>query len=808
MENILKKYKTSLEGLNTQEIQKRQEKYGLNELNESKKQHPILLFLSQFLDALITLLLIAAVSAFLINDVIDAVVILIAVLLNTTIGFIQEYRSQKAVEMLKSLVTKTAIVRRNSEMKEINSHELTIGDIVIVSEGNKVPADLKIIEANDLTADESYLTGESDAILKEIGDELYMDSNILSGNAIGVVIAIGMSTSIGQIAEIVSEESGETPLQKKVGHVGKVISLIAIVVCVFVFILELFRGVPLVETLMTAISLAVAAIPEGLPAVLTLTLALGMQKMARSNAIVRRLLSVETLGSCTIICSDKTGTLTENKMTVTDSYFLNKDKTMFIGSLCNNASINNEDIIGNPTDGAILKFIDDNSDMSHISYERIDEIPLNSNRKMMSTTHRLDEKNIIISSKGAPEIIIGKCKYINNDGSIQILTPEINEMLSNKIREMTNKALRVIGFAYKNNDDEDLIFTGIMGLIDPPKSNTIQAVKTCKKAGIQVKMITGDHSKTAEAIARELGILTDGKVITGEKLDKLSDEEYLDIVDDIQVYARVKPIQKMRIVETLKNKGNIVSMTGDGVNDAPALKKASIGVAMGSGTDVAKESADMIIKDDNFETIVKAIKEGRKIYDNIKRFIKFQVSTNVGAIITIIGASLLSLPLPFNPVQLLWINIVMDGPPAQTLSMEGAEKDIMHRNPESGDILSKNTLTKILISGLVMAIGTIGIFVYKLTNTNTKTATSVAFTLFVVYQLFNAYNCKANSHKSSKYLYLGIISSFILQLLILYLPQLQKVFRTASINIFDWILILIVGFTIIISEKITNKVIK
>lgn len=808
MENILKKYKTSLEGLNTQEIQKRQEKYGLNELNESKKQHPILLFLSQFLDALITLLLIAAVSAFLINDVIDAVVILIAVLLNTTIGFIQEYRSQKAVEMLKRLVTKTAIVRRNSEMKEINSHELTIGDIVIVSEGNKVPADLKIIEANDLTADESYLTGESDAILKEIGDELYMDSNILSGNAIGVVIAIGMSTSIGQIAEIVSEESGETPLQKKVGHVGKVISLIAIVVCVFVFILELFRGVPLVETLMTAISLAVAAIPEGLPAVLTLTLALGMQKMARSNAIVRRLLSVETLGSCTIICSDKTGTLTENKMTVTDSYFLNKDKTMFIGSLCNNASINNEDIIGNPTDGAILKFIDDNSDMSHISYERIDEIPLNSNRKMMSTTHRLDEKNIIISSKGAPEIIIGKCKYINNDGSIQILTPEINEMLSNKIREMTNKALRVIGFAYKNNDDEDLIFTGIMGLIDPPKSNTIQAVKTCKKAGIQVKMITGDHSKTAEAIARELGILTDGKVITGEKLDKLSDEEYLDIVDDIQVYARVKPIQKMRIVETLKNKGNIVSMTGDGVNDAPALKKASIGVAMGSGTDVAKESADMIIKDDNFETIVKAIKEGRKIYDNIKRFIKFQVSTNVGAIITIIGASLLSLPLPFNPVQLLWINIVMDGPPAQTLSMEGAEKDIMHRNPESGDILSKNTLTKILISGLVMAIGTIGIFVYKLTNTNTKTATSVAFTLFVVYQLFNAYNCKANSHKSSKYLYLGIISSFILQLLILYLPQLQKVFRTASINIFDWILILIVGFTIIISEKITNKVIK
>lgn len=806
MENTLKEYKTSLEGLNTLEIQKRQEKYGLNKLVEPKKQHPIVLFLSQFFDALIALLLIAAIAAFLINDIIDASVILIAVLLNTIIGFVQEYKSQKAVEMLKNLVTKTAIVKRNNEIKEINSCELTIGDIVLVSEGDKVSADLKIIEANDLTADESYLTGESDAILKEINDELYMDSNILSGNAIGVVKAIGMSTSIGQIAEIVSEESDETPLQKKVGHVGKVISLIAILVCIFVFILESFRGVPLVETFMTAISLAVAAIPEGLPAVLTLTLALGMQKMAKSNAIVRKLLSVETLGSCTIICSDKTGTLTENKMTVTDYYFLNKDKTMLIGNLCNNANLNNGKIIGNPTDGAILKFIDDNSDIGEISYKRIDETPLNSNRKMMSTTHRLDGENIITLVKGAPEIIIGECKYIDNEGNIEILSPKINKMLCEKISEMTNKALRVIGFAYKINN-EDLIFTGLMGLIDPPKSNTIKAIEECKNAGIQVKMITGDHSKTAEAIARDIGILTDGKVITGEKLDELSDEEYLAIVDDIQVYARVKPMQKMRIVETLKNKGNIVSMTGDGVNDAPALKKASIGVAMGSGTDVAKESADMVIKDDDFGTIVKAIKEGRKIYDNIKRFIKFQVSTNVGAIITIIGASLLSLPLPFNPVQLLCINILMDGPPAQTLSMEGAEKDIMHRNPENGDILNKNTLTKIFISGLVMAIGTIGIFAYKLTNSNIKTAMSVAFTLFVVYQLFNAYNCKANSHKSSKYLYAGIISSFILQLLIIYLPQLQTVFRTAPINIYDWVLIILTGFTIIISEKIVNKVI-
>ena len=796
-------------GLNHSEILKRQKKYGLNRIEEKKPTPLFILFLMQFVDILIILLLIASVAAYAIGDVIDACVILLAVLLNAIMGFIQEYRSQKAVESLKSLVVKTAVVRREGKIKEINSEEITVGDIVILEEGNKVPADLVLVEANELKCDESYLTGESEAVLKEIDSEVYMDSNIISGNAVGVVKSIGMKTQIGEIAEVIQEKDESTPLEIKVTHLGKTLSAIAIVVCIVIFIMEFLKGIPLVETFMTSVSLAVAAIPEGLPAVLTLTLALGMSSMAKSNAIVKKLLSVETLGSCTIICSDKTGTLTENKMTVVDSYFSNEKKTLEIGKLCNNAFINNGEAIGDQTDSAILKYCCD----ENIDLKRIDEIPLTSDRKMMTTIHTLDSENTIVFSKGAPEIILGKCKYIDLDGSVEIITDEIKNNITNKINEMSENALRVIGFAYKSDEsgdvEEDLIFTGLLGLKDPAKKNAKKAIKECKSAGISVKMITGDYEKTASAIAKELGILTDGRIITGSELEKLSEEEYLEIAEDIQVYARVKPQQKMKIVEGLKKLGHVVAMTGDGVNDAPALKKASIGIAMGDGTDVAHESSDMILQDNDFSTIVKAIREGRKIFDNITRFVKFQVSTNVGAILTIIGTSLLSLPLPFNPVQLLWLNIVMDGPPAQTLGIEGYEKDLMKRPPETGDILTRKTLIEILISGLVMAIGTICVFAYELSiNSSEKRAMTIAFTLFVMYQLFNAYNRKANTEDTSKYLYIAILISFILQLLIIYIPQLQIIFRTTSINLIDWTIILIVSLTIILAEKLMKKVIK
>ena len=811
MSDILSKFQTSAEGLSESEVQKRQSEYGLNELEEKKPKSPIKLFLEQFIDILNGLLFVASIAAFFVGDMIDSVVILLAIILNAILGFIQEYRSQKAVEMLKSFTTQESIARRNSRIHRIESKYLTIGDIVILEEGDKVPADLILIESNDLKVDESFLTGESEPASKDIDDEVYMDSNIISGNAEGVVTKIGMETAIGEIAGMIQEESEDTPLQNKVSKLGKVLSFISIIVCIFVFILELSKGIPIVETFMTAVSLAVAAVPEGLPAVLTLTLALGMQQMAKSNAIVKRLLSVETLGSCTVICSDKTGTLTENKMTVREGYFFNESKTSLIGVLCNNAVLNKDEIIGDPTDGAILKYFNDDSD-DYSNFKRINEIPLDSNRKMMSCEYTCSGENNIILSKGAPEIILDKCKYMDDDGNIKIITPEIKENVLKKISEMANNALRVIGFAYKTKDNEDdeknLIFTGLVGIIDPPKKEAEKAVIECQNAGIKVVMITGDYEITAKAIASELNILTTGKVITGSELEKLSDEEYLEIVEDIEVYARVKPTQKMRIVETLKRKGNIVSMTGDGVNDAPALKKASIGVAMGNGTEVAQEAADMIIEDNNFATIVKAIEEGRKIYDNIKRFVKFQVSTNIGAILTIIGTSLLNLPIPFTPVQLLWINIVMDGPPAQTLGMEGAEKDIMKRKPETGDILNKKAITRILISGLVMAIGTTSVFLYQ-TQTSTQTkAMTVAFTLFVVYQLFNALNCKADSEESSRYLYLGIVLSLLLQILIIYVPQLQMIFKTTAIGITDWIMIILMASTIIIVEKIMNRMIK
>ena len=809
MEKLLSQYKTSVEGLTQKEALRRQKKYGLNKLDEKKPTPLIVLFLSQFVDVLIALLIIAAIAAYAIGDVIDGSVILLAVLLNTIIGFIQEYRSQKAVESLKNFIVKKAVVKRDNTTQEIDAENLTIGDIVILDEGDKVPCDLVLIETNNLNCDESHLTGESEAILKNINDEAYMDSNILTGNGIGIVKNIGNKTQIGEIAKIVQEDDEETPLKRKVGNLGKTLSLIAIIVCIGIFIMELLKGIPLVETFMTAVSLAVAAIPEGLPAVLTLTLALGMSQMAKNNAIVRKLLSVETLGSCTIICSDKTGTLTLNKMTVVDSFYTNESKTLDIGKLCNNATITDGNVIGDQTDGAILKFCQS----SKTDFKRIDEIPLDSDRKMMTTIHRLDSGNDIVLTKGAPEIILSKCKSIDYDGTIKNIDDKIKETIVKKIDEMSKKGLRVIGFAYKNKDnhtiEENLIFTGLLGLIDPPKDDAKKAIKDCKNAGIKVIMITGHYEKTASAIAKDLGILTTGQVLTGKELENLSHDEYMEIVNDIEVYARVKPTQKMKIVEALKELDNVVAMTGDGVNDAPALKKASIGVAMGDGTDVAKESADMILQNNDFATIVTAIKEGRKIFDNIKRFIKFQVSTNVGAILTIVGTSLLNLPLPFNPVQLLWLNIVMDGPPAQTLGIEGGEKNIMERPPETGEILTKNTLLEIFLTGLVMAIGTIALFAYEMSiNQPEKKAMTIAFTVFVIYQLFNAYNRKANSEESSKYLYIAIGLSFLLQVLIIYIPQLQLIFRTTAISLIDWLLIIIVAFTIIISEKVMKKVIE
>ena len=689
-----------------------------------------------------------------------------------------------------------------------------------------------------------------------------MNSNVLFGKGTGVVIATGMETTIGRIATMIQEDEEETPLTVKVGKLGKRIGILSIIVCIFVFFIDFFQAMDLLESFMTAVSLAVAAIPEGLPAVLTLTLALGMQKMAKSNAIVKKLSSVETLGSCTYICTDKTGTLTENKMTVRQPFLTSQENGVLIAGLCNGVRYEDDEWIGNPTDLASYYFALDN-DFEKLkasrNLEKEFEIPFDSNRKRMTFIYsEMDEesndKNYYVLTKGAPEIILDLSDKIDFNGHINDFDPGTKKEIMREIDRMTKRSLRVIALAYNKIDTEeyenvldldnkeiekgdseihktysknkhhgesfekDLIFAGLLGIMDPPRPEAIDAIADCQKAGINVVMITGDHKDTATAIAMELGILPrdyyihekdyNKSILTGQELEDLSDEEYNEIAKDIKVYARVYPEQKRRIIEVLQNHGEIVSMTGDGVNDAPALKKASIGVAMGSGTDVTKESADMIIQDDNFATIVSSIKEGRTIFDNIKRFLKFQLSTNIGAILTITIGSLLPIPTPFTPIQLLWINIIMDGPPAQSLGLEGPEKDIMRRPPEKGELINRKTMIKITISGIVMAIGTLGLFIYELNNgvgdVKTK-AITIAFTVFVLYQLFNALNYRSSSKTRNTMLWLSLIGSFILQVLVIYVPFLQTIFKTCAIGLIDWILIIIVSAIILVTDKIANK---
>ncbi|MGF7117814.1 calcium-transporting P-type ATPase, PMR1-type [Methanobacterium oryzae] len=836
VEETLKKLNSNADkGLTTKEAQERSLKYGKNELVEEKKAGPITLFLSQFKEILIVILIFAAIAAYFVGDVVDAIVILIVVIINAVVGFIQEYRAEKAMEKLKGLISSEAVVIRDGQQQKTPAIDLVPGDIVIIEEGDNIPADLRVIQTADLKIDESALTGESLPVEKvcdalEPGEEstcntVFMETDVSTGRGKGVVVEIGMNTEIGKIAEMIQEEEEETPLHQKIGRLGRNLGILAIGVCTLVFILEYLQGVPIVETFLTAISLAVAAVPEGLPAILTLTLALGMQRMARSNAVVRKLLAVETLGSCNVICTDKTGTLTKNKMTVRETHITAPERTFEISALCNNSSLNEGRIIGDPTDGAMLIFAQENgymrSDLEQ-KYPRIFEIPLDSVRKRMTTVNDFGKDNYVLV-KGAPEIVLGRCMWIERDERIQKLTKNDRQIILNDLKDMTGKALRVLALAYKklpheeskfdeidkDKLEENLIFVGLVGMMDPPRKEAQEAVKTCKKAGIKVVMITGDHEDTAAAIGREIGILTDGKVLTGSELDKLTDAEFESIVEDVQVYARVFPEQKVRIVEALKDKGDTTAMTGDGVNDAPALKRAAIGVAMGSGTDVAKESSDMLLQDDNFATIVRAVKEGRTIFDNIRRFVRFQLSTNIGAILTITSSSIMGLPVPFNPIQVLWINIIMDGPPAQSLGVEPPEKNIMERPPIKEEIIPRKNLIKIALAGIVMTVGTLALYLYELTSgVGALKATSVAFTVFVMFQIFNVFNCRSERGFSNKFLVIAIGISFILQLCVIYVPFLQGIFETTALSIIDWVVIVIVASLIIVSDWIAERVIK
>ncbi len=834
VEDTLKNLKSDPDkGLTSAEAEKRSNKYGKNELVEEEKDSPLILFLSQFKEILIIILIFAAIAAYFVGDVIDAIVIIIVVVINAVVGFIQEYRAEKAMEKLKALISNEAVVLRDGKKQKISAVDLTPGDIVIIEEGDNIPADLRIIESYDLKVDESALTGESFPVEKVSGaietesedpsNAAFMETDVSSGRGKGVVVEIGMDTEIGKIAEMIQEEEEETPLHQKISRLGRNLGILALVVCSIVFVLLYFQGTPIVDTLLTAISLAVASVPEGLPAILTLTLALGMQRMARNNAIVRRLLAVETLGSCNIICTDKTGTLTKNKMTIRETRITAPERAFQISALCNNATFSEGKLIGDPTDGAILTFAEENGySKSELEerYPRLYEIPLDSVRKRMATVNEIDgEKYVLV--KGAPEIILSRCSWIEKGENVQKITKQDKEIILNDLRDLTSKSYRVIAFSYKkipyeeskfdtihkDKLEENLVFVGLVGMMDPPRAEAKKAVDTCIKAGIKVVMITGDHEDTAAAIAKEIGILTNGKILTGQELDKLSDAEFNSIVEDVQVYARVFPEQKVRIVKALKEKGDITAMTGDGVNDAPALKKAAIGVAMGSGTDVAKESADMLLQDDNFATIVKAVKEGRTIFDNIRRFVRFQLSTNVGAIITITAAALMALPVPFNPIQILWINIIMDGPPAQSLGVEPPEKNVMNRSPRKEEIIPRQNLTRIIIAGIVMSVGTLALYFYEISlGVGVLRATSIAFTVFVMFQIFNVFNCRFKMFTlANKFLYIAIGLSLLLQLLVIYVPFFQGIFRTTALSGIDWLWILAVSCTIIIIDQLVGR---
>lgn len=820
--SVLTQLNTNQNGLTTLEAEERLAKYGKNTLKEKEKESEIKKFLLQFTEPLTVLLIIAGIISLLIHDFIDAGVIFFVVILNAVLGYRQENKAQNAMEKLKSMTSKTTLVLRDSKKEEIDAQNLVIGDIVILEEGDTIPADLRLIETYNLKIDESSITGESLPVTKtpdadtenKNNNIAYMNTGVSNGRAKGVVIQTGMNTQMGKIASMIQEENKDkTPLEIKIETLSKTLSIFSVIICILIFVLESLQGIPMANTFMTAVSLAVAAIPEGLPAILTLTLALGMQKMAGNKAIIRKLLAVETLGSCSVICSDKTGTLTLNKLTVTNEFISDKKMTRIIGQLCNNAKITSNKKIGDATDISILEY--SLEDMDSLEYERLHEIPLDSSRKRMTTINKIDSHEYVLV-KGAPEILLNKCKYISFDEEVKLLDDETRKTINDKVLEFTNDALRVIMFAYKKVDDytnysikeleDDLIYTGIVGMMDPPREGVKESIETCRNAGITVKMITGDHKNTASSIAKLVGISNYENAITGKEIDALSESEFRKIVNEVNVFARVFPEQKLRIVQALKQNNEIVSMTGDGVNDAPALTAANIGVSMGSGTDVAKESSDMILEDDNFSTIIYAVKEGRTIYSNIKRFIKFQLSTNIAAILVILASSIMVLPIPFNPVQLLWINIIMDGPPAQSLGVEASDRNIMNVAPSDENILSLNNLSHISIIGIVMAVGTLGLYVYELSNGSTQLlASSCAFTVFVIYQLFNVFNCRSKSDEKNKTLVIAVLLSFILQLCAIYVPFLQNIFHTTAIPLASWIPIILIALTIFVAERIIRR---
>ena len=868
-EQVFKELSSNEKGVSHDEAADRLRKNGLNELKQKKRESALSMFVSQFENFLVVLLIAAVGISVFIGHTIDAAVIAIIIVINAVLGFAQEYKAEKAIEALKKLSAPQAIVLRDGRRQKIPAKNLVIGDIILLQEGDRVPAGAKLLEAFSMQVNESALTGESTPVNKEVGkvsekcaiadqkNMIFMNTTVTRGRGTAIVVATGMQTQIGKVATMIqSVEDKDTPLQKKLESVGKSIGIAVIVIAVAIFGLGLFRGGEIYDLLITAIALAVAAVPEGLPAIVTITLAIGLNRMARAKAIIRKLPAVETLGATTVICSDKTGTLTKNEMTVQKIFasgkffsvtgtgylpvgkFFSEKKSvnaltnkalnlvLTIGTLCSTAVLDKNkrwEVFGDPTEGALVV----SAHKAGIEkkkllrqYKHIGEIPFDSVRKMMTIAYLSPTKKKVAYVKGAPEILLSKCTHIFKNGSIKKINAKDKKDILAANNHMARDALRVLGMAYRmlptrhdkfesKTTEKGLIFVGLQGMIDPARDEVKDAIATCKKAGIKSVMITGDHEATAVAIAKELGILDDGKVLTGAELDKLSEREFFTEVKNITVYARVSPEHKVRILKTWQKKGAVVAMTGDGVNDAPALKNADIGVAMGIfGTDVAKEASAMVLQDDNFATIVKAVEEGRGIYDNIQSFIRYLISSNMGEVLTIFAASLLGFPLPLIAVQLLWMNLLTDGVPALALGIDPPAKNIMLRPPrrQEDSTIDKNMWIFIMFVGIVVMVGTVWIF-NKFMSSGVDYARTMAFSTIVLFQMWNVFNSRTpdsifnKSFWSNKWLLLAIVSSIILQLVVIYTP-LSQFFNTVALNAIDWLWVLAVSFSVVIAVEI------
>lgn len=853
LNQVFNELNTRQGGLTEDEANKRLEKYGANNLKEKKKESLFIKFIKQFNDFMIIVLIIAAIISAIVaktngsGDYIDSIIIIAIVIFNAIMGLIQEEKAEKSLEALKKMSAPNAKVRRNGKIREIESSKVVPGDIVMLEAGNYVPADCRLIDSYNLQIEESSLTGETlptskqaDIILNantamgDLKNMAFATTIVVNGHAEAVVVETGMNTKVGQIAGMIIEnESPETPLQKKLGEVGKTLAITCMIICGLIFLIGIWKQIPITEMFMTSVGLAVAAIPEGLPAIVTIMLSIGVTKMAKKNSIIRKLPAVETLGCSSVICSDKTGTLTQNKMTVTQirnavGLVKNNDRRFILelGTMCTD-TIESQEVIGEATEVAITNAaVEINLRKRDLYYQmqRINEISFDSKRKMMTTIHKIGSKYRIIT-KGAPDVLIKRCSKYYQSGRIEPIFSK-RDALQEQNQIMAEDALRVIAIAYKDVEklpreinsetiENELTFVGLIGMIDPPREGVKEAVKTCRKAGIKTVMITGDHLQTAKAIAKELGILRKGDLaINGETLEKMSQQELERNIMRYSVFARVSPEHKVRIVKAFQSTGAVVAMTGDGVNDAPALKNADIGIAMGKGgTDVAKNASDMVLTDDNFVTIVEAVKQGRNIYDNIKKAVHFLLATNIGEIVAIFVGLLLGIKSPLLAIQLLWVNLVTDSLPAIALGLEKAENNIMNRLPRNprkslfaDGLWGKITTEGVMIGMLTLVAFSIGNNLYSI-----EVGRTMAFLSLGILELVHSFNIKGEESIfktglfENRYLVGAFVLGTLLQVVVVVISPLAQIFDVVPLNSVQWLMTVIISILPVVIVELQKK---